>query len=167
VLDYDDLRDELVEEIEAYDFENMSSKSNVDRFKRLLIAWQAFQSFKINACILVYKYKLTHFKKDVEKYLLDDLTTMKVNGLSNLTLNINKLLYDKLLYEYNGYGDLNPGRIKNLIKIEKPILINEQYLKVNKLINDSKAATIYQIKRFSSKYISFNKKREVARIVDK
>ena len=106
MLDYDNLRDELVEDIEGYDFENMSSNSNVDRFKGLLIAWQAFQSFKIDASILVTKYKLTNFKKDVEKYLLDDLTTMKVDGLLNLTLNINKLLMNIMFMEILILGGL-------------------------------------------------------------
>lgn len=155
-------KEELKEVSKKYDFKNMKSIKDGDKtFRDLLNEWQEMQSVIINIIVSACKYRISDYKKDIEKYLKDGISGLEATELRDLETQIRSINF-----EYSG-GALSPSEIKKLDRIERLKIINERDDKISSLIINSKAGVLYKVLNLSTEYISPVKKKKILISVNK
>lgn len=135
--------------------------SGDNSFRSILSDWQDLQSEIINIIVSACKYKISDFKKDVEKFLRDGILESEAVELRALESKIRAINFDY------SEGKLSPANGKKLNKIERLRLIDERDNKISSLIVDSSAGTLYRVINLSSEYISPIKKKKISLWVQK
>jgi hypothetical protein len=156
------IKKEIEELVKNYNFNELKTNSNTgENFRSLLVSLQDLQSFQINSIISACKYKIFDQKKDTRTYLIDGIPQEMDAELQELERSVKAIHY-----EYSN-GPLSPISVKKLTKIERLEKIDERDCKINKMISNSKAGTIYRLTKLSSEYISPMKKRSIQKMVKK
>ena len=81
VLKVQIFRDELMEVINKYHYETISGLRGSKGFKDLLTEWLDIQSTIISVCVSIRKYKISTYKKNIEKFLQDSMIKGTVDAL--------------------------------------------------------------------------------------
>jgi hypothetical protein len=149
-------KEEIRKMAKTYDFTNM--KNNIDQeqtFRGLINDWQSQQSVIINIIISACKFRISYFKKDMEKFLRDGISEEEVVGLREL-----QAVISAKNFAYSD-GELSPTNLKNLSKIDKLRLIDKRDAEISILIANSKAGVLYKLLNLSTEYISPIKKKKI------
>jgi hypothetical protein len=156
ILKEDEFKKELMEIASKYDFQEMKPNSNESlNFRELLNQWQDLQSVVINIIVSACKFKISFYKKDIEKFLRDGISEEEVAELRDLEAKIRSVNF-----EYSE-GVLSPTNVKVLTKIERLQYIDARDAKITSLINKSKAGILFKILKLSSEYISPVSKKKI------
>lgn len=148
--------EEVKELAEVYDFENMKHRE-IDNcgFRALLNDWQNLQSVIINIIISACKYRLSFYKKDIEKFLRDGMPSEEVAGLRDLDAKVRAINF-----KYSE-GVLSPENVRLLSKIERLQFIDKRDSEISACIQSSKFGILYKICNLSSEYINPVKKKKI------
>lgn len=162
VLNKGEFNQELDELIKNYDFKEMDGKEGEGKknFGDLLAEWQSLQSTVINVCVSAAKYRISDFKKDIEKFLRDGIpndVVVELRGLDVIIKNFNR--------EYST-GKLSPLNIKKLTKIDILKLLEEKETKIKDQVEASKVGVLWKALKLSSEYIDPVKKKQLARLAN-
>lgn len=162
VLKEDEFRNELVEVAKDYDFSNMKHFSDDSiTFRGLLNSWQNYQSLIINTLVSACKFKISYYKKDIEKYLKAGMPKEVVVELRNLDAKIRSINFSY------SEGELSPIRINKLTKIERLKIIDKRDQEIEENIKNSKHGLLYKLTKLSSEYISPIQKKKIQLLVKK
>lgn len=157
ILKEKEFKNEIRNLAKSYDFKEMKEiGSSGNSFRSILSSWQDLQSEVINILVSACKYKISDFKKDVEKFLRDGISESEAAELRDLESRIRAINFDY------SEGSLSPTNVKKLNKIQRLQLIDERDTKISNLIVESSAGTLYRIMNLSSEYISPLKKKKIS-----
>jgi hypothetical protein len=131
------------------------NNSSLGTFRELLNSWQDLQSVVINIIVSATKFKISFFKKDIEKFLRDGISEEEVAELRDLNAKLRGINF-----KYSE-GPLSRVEVKKLTKIERLHVIDERDVEINKCITESNVGTLYKLLHLSSEYIKVVDKRKI------
>jgi hypothetical protein len=156
ILKEDLFREEVLTIAREYDFSEMKpNNSSLGTFRELLNSWQDLQSVVINIIVSATKFKISFFKKDIEKFLRDGISEEEVAELRDLNAKLRGINF-----KYSE-GPLSRVEVKKLTKIERLHVIDERDVEINKCITESNVGTLYKLLHLSSEYIKVVDKRKI------
>lgn len=156
ILKEQEFREELMEIVIKYDFQEMKTNSEYQKnFRDLLNEWQDMQSIVINIIVSACKFKISFYKKDIEKFLRDGISEEEVAELRDLEAKIRSINF-----EYSE-GVLSPAKVQVLTKIERLKYIDARDVEISVQINKSNSGILFKILKLSSEYISPVQKKKI------
>lgn len=151
-----DFINEVKDIAKNYDFTNMKHMEDASiSFRGLINSWQDLQSVVINIIISACKFKISFYKKDIEKFLRDGMSQEEVAELRDLDAKIRSINF------FYSEGVLSPENVKRLTKIERLQAIDKRDLEIDDFIKESKSGILYKICKLSSEYISPIQKKKI------
>lgn len=159
-----DFKDEIIEILKNYDYENMSPKeaSGSVSFRQALQKFQNLNSSRINAVISAATYKLSTFKEKNESFYTGQLSVEEISELATLSRNIKAVIS-----KYEREQGLNPVDMKNMTKISKLSLIDRRDLEIEKLVQNTNVSMLYKISKLTSERIPPVIKSKILNIAEK
>lgn len=156
ILKEEEFKIELMEIASNYDFSEMKNLSLDNKnFRELLNEWQELQSIVINIIVSACKFKISFYKKDIEKFLRDGISEEEVAELRDLEAKIRSVNFEF------SEGVLSSKVVKSFTKIERLQFIDSRDAKITSLINNSRTGTLFKILKLSSEYISPISKKKI------
>jgi hypothetical protein len=155
-----DLKDEIVEFINSYNFLEFIGKAVVGEEDQSAVSYLKtftdLNSIVINCVVSAASIKLTQIQEKKSAFWRSNLTRVETLGLSKISRDIKSVI---LRFEKD--HSLNPVDVKNLSKIEKLTTIEKRDLEIEKIINESQYSTLYRITKFNSERLSPVSKRRI------
>lgn len=156
ILKEPEFRDEILKIARSYDFVNMKNvNEDGSTFRALLNDWQDLQSTVINIIISACKFKISFYKKDIEKFLRDGMSREEVAELRDLDAKVRSINFTY------SEGILSPENVKKLTKIERLQAIDRRDREIETEVKKSPASVLYKLSNLSSEYISPIQKKKI------
>lgn len=171
VLNDSDIKTEITDIVNNYDYESMVPHDGRSSFEDLLKSYLNLQSTIINVAVSAAKYRISDIKKDSEKFLKENIPEDRLSGLRELDVALSEINRSYSL------GSLSPINVKQLTKLEVLEKMKERDDKIDLILNGGinengmkisshPESTIWKILNLSSEYIDPLTKRKVLKLAD-